>query len=190
MKSDFKYDFGSLSDYYPIYGENKAVDSLIDMQGPQYISRIICSYTYRYNSRFLEHFMSYDDVGLCGYEPLSGVYEKGLNVYRENISIDNRKIGTMQKLIDLCRLHDIQVIFAVSPRYALNEIDGPMTQKYEAVSELCEKNNVPFLYYELDTLFLKDNSLFRDMGHLNEKGAKLFTEHFSNDLKDVLRQLN
>lgn len=189
-KSDFKYDFGSLSDFYPIYGENKTVDSLIEMQGPRYISRIICSHTYRYNSRFLEHLLGHNDVNQGGYEPLSGVYEKELAVHRENIMIDNSKIGTMQKMIDLCRSHDIQVVFAVSPRYALNETDGPMTQKYEVVSGLCQKNNVPFLYYELDSLYLKDNSLFRDIGHLNDKGARLFTEHFAKDLKEVLHQYN
>lgn len=189
-KSDFKYDFGSLSDYYPIYGENSAVDSLINLQGPQYISRIFCSHTYRYNSRFLEYFLGHNDVKQGGYEPLSGVYEKRLAVHKENITIDYSKIGTMQNLIDLCRSHDIQVVFAVSPRYALNETDAPMTQKYEVVCELCQKNNVPFMYYELDTLFLKDNSLFKDKGHLNDKGARLFTERFSKDIKEVLHQKN
>lgn len=188
--SDFKYDLGSLSDYYPIYGENKAVDSLIDMQGAQYISRIICSHSYRYNSRFLDHLKGNNDAILCGYEPSFGIYDKGLTVQRESITIDNSKIGIMQKLIDLCKEHNIRIIFAVSPRYALNETDGPMTRKYEVVNELCQKNNVPFLYYELDSLYLKDNTLFRDIGHLNETGAVLFSEHFSKDLKEILYRNN
>lgn len=185
-KADFKYDFGSLSDYYPIYGENKVVDSLINMQGTQYISRIICSHIYRYNSRFLEHLIEHSDISQCGYEPLSGVYEKELAVHRENITTDKSKIGTMQKLIDLCRSHKIQVVFAVSPRYALNETDGPMTQKYKIVCDLCQKNNVPFLYYELDITYLKDRSLFRDLGHLNDKGARQFTKQFVGDLRKVV----
>lgn len=185
-KADFKYDFGSLSDYYPIYGENKVVDSLINMQGTQYISRIICSHTYRYNSRFLEHLIEHSDISQCGYEPLSGVYEKELAVHRENITTDKSKIGTMQKLIDLCRSHKIQVVFAVSPRYALNETSSPITKKYEIVRDLCQKNNVPFLYYELDITYLKDRSLFRDLGHLNDKGASQFTKQFVGDLRKVV----
>lgn len=187
-KADFKYDFGSLSDYYPIYGENKVVDSLINMQGTQYISRIICSHTYRYNSRFLDHLMAHHDTDMRGYEPLNGFYGRELSTHKENeaLKIDTTKIDYMKKMIDLCRANNIQIVFAVSPRYALNETSSPITKKYEIVRDLCQKNNVPFLYYELDLTYLKDRSLFRDIGHLNDKGARQFTKQFVGDLRKVV----
>lgn len=188
IKSDFKYDFGSLSSYYPIYGRNLDVDSLIDKQGDKYISRIQSSWVYRYNSRFLNYMSDEGNDKYQGYVPLSGVCKKGLSIHIENDNLitDESKLEYMQRLIDLCRTNGVEIIFSVSPRYALNEIDSPITLKYEKVAQLCASNEVPFLYYELAPDFLNDGNLFRDIGHLNDNGAKLFTKQFASDIKQYL----
>lgn len=187
MKADFKYDFGSLSDLYPVYGKNNVVDSMIEMQGTQYTSRILVSHVYRYNSRFLDHLLSRSESGFNGYDPLSGTYKKDISVHEENekLTIDHNKIHFIDKLIQTCREKNIAIIIAVSPRYALNENDNPITKKYEVVRDLCDNNNVPFLYYELDDRFLSNGQLFKDVGHLNNEGARLFTQIFAHDLKEV-----
>ena len=188
QKADFKYDFGSLSDLYPIYGRNNNVDTLIELQGMQYVSRIKCSHLFRYNSRFIEYLTSHQSGNNQGYEPLSGEYNKDLSIHYENENLvkDETKIAYMQKLIDICKDRNIQIVFSVSPRYVLNEIDAPMTKKYECVSTLCRENSVPFLYYELDNTFLSNGKLFRDVGHLNDKGARQFTKQFVGDLRKVV----
>lgn len=187
IKTDFKYDLGSLSDLYPIYGKRNDVDALIDLQGPKFISRISFSHVYRYNSRFIDYLSSNHNNVQSGYVPLGGIYEGELGIInkKEETSTDDMKFMYIQKLIDLCQNKDIQIIFAVSPHFTLNENDGVISKKYERVNELCNKNDIPFLYYELDSTFLQRKDLFRDIGHLNDNGARLYTQLFVSNLKDV-----
>lgn len=187
MKASFEYDFGSLSDLYPIYGENQEVDRMINKQGAHYMSRILISHLLRYNTRFLDFFTyRFDSKDKNkGYDPLSGVYNKGISILyeNENLIIDSTKLEYMQKLIDLCKTNDITIVFSVSPRFALNEDKGEITKKYECVKELCDKNSVPFLYYELDSFYLQNGRLFKDVGHLNNEGAITYTKEFISDIK-------
>ena len=187
MKADFQYDFGSLSDMYPLYGVDSEVDRMIEMQGLQYVSRIVVSHLYRYNTRFLDFFTNRFNPNdkNKGYDPLSGVYNKQIAIHHENENfiIDSMKIEYMQKLIDLCRANDIALFFAVSPRFALNENEGEITKKYEGVKDLCDKNSIAFLYYELSPSYLQNGALFKDIGHLNNEGAVTYTQEFTGSLK-------
>lgn len=188
MKTDFEYDFGSLSDLYPLYGKNETVDSLINRQGMQYVSRIMLSHLYRFNTRFLDYLQNRSESTLMGFAPLAGSYNKEISIHEENINltIDETKIYYMKKLIQLCRANNIDIVFSVSPRFALNEEDAPMTRKYSVVRDLCEELNVPFLYYELEPLFLSHSNWFKDIGHLNGEGAQVFSEIFAHDLKQII----
>ena len=184
----FAYDWGTLVDFDPYYGRNDSLDALIRNMGIKHTASIVASHIYRNNTRFLDYFNRRASI-YSGYEPVYGKYTKSLAVHYENEGqkLDLTKIEYMHRLINLCRNNGIEIVFAISPRFALNEEpDAPITRKYIQVKELCEKTHTPFLYYELDTLFMNHQGWFKDVGHLNDNGAHVFSGIFAHDLKQVL----
>lgn len=183
---NFANGWGALADYYPYYGQNDAIDALINNMGLKNRLAVIISHTYRNNSRFVDYFGG-DNSESNGYEPVYGEYGKTISIHYENSNTDSTKIEYMRRLIDLCRQKNIEIVFSVSPRYALNDNpNGIITKKYEVVKKLCEDTHTIFMYYELDSLFLNNPKWFKDIGHLNDEGAHEFTKLFAHDLKNVI----
>lgn len=60
-------------------------------------------------------------------------------------------------------------------------VHSPLFQKYynnreiDICNQICNSENVPFWDYSKDTLFLQNKQLFKDVLHLNHKGAILFS---------------
>jgi len=49
--------------------------------------------------------------------------------------------------------------------------------------ELAAKYDIPFIDHYRDTTFVGHEELFYDFGHLNRKGAELYSEIISKELK-------
>jgi hypothetical protein len=102
----------------------------------------------------------------------------------ETAKFDKTALDYYEKIFNLCKENDIQVVFLTLPR--LN--DKWDYSKYLAVKQLAEKHNYPFINYSLpeetgDLEFdrLKD---FSDPGHLNVYGAQKFSELFGAFLQE------
>ena len=83
-----------------------------------------------------------------------------------------------QKLIDKYKAHTVRVIFAVSPSLYRENIED-----YKPAVELARQNNVPFVFEGNNALFVGKSNLFKDPFHLNDSGAKLYTEYLVRKLK-------
>ena len=51
-------------------------------------------------------------------------------------------------------------------------------------AEICRKNNIPFLDFSADRQFIKNNALFHDEVHLNDSGAKVFTQRLIRTIRN------
>lgn len=185
----FVYNWGALTDFYPYYGRDDTLDLMIGKMGLKHTARINISHTYRHNTRFMDYYTKVD-ANNCGYEPVFGRIKILEPKPEKNISpnIDSEKIEYLRRLIDICHRNEIAVVVSVSPRFS-QEVESEMqiAEKYKVVKELCDNTNTPFMYYEFDSLYLKHSEWFKDVAHLNNEGAHVFSSYFVHDLKNVLQ---
>lgn len=120
-----------------------------------------------------------------GYRPMFGKIDydvndanKAANKHSAN-DFDSVKIELLKRFILKCR-NKCKLVFAISPYY-LND------QKiYTPIEDLCEKYDIPLLAFNNDTAFIGKKELFADSVHLNDDGAKVFSEMISKIIKELL----
>lgn len=160
--------------FAPVYGEFACIDSLLQSKG--WKSRVkLFSQAYRYNSKLVQvikcNFIGETENN--GYEPLYGTSQVGViddDVVGSSASIEQEKVESFRNLISLCRRNGINLVFAYSPTQSRRQSEGIAMAK-----SIAELSNVPFIDMSRDARF-EDASLFKDGTHLNDTGARLYSE--------------
>lgn len=83
----------------------------------------------------------------------------------------------MQKLIDLCKVNNIKLVMCFSPYY-----NSKPTKGIELIKDMASKNGISFLDYGLDERF-QNPEYFQDASHLNDSGARTYTEEILKQIK-------
>jgi hypothetical protein len=99
----------------------------------------------------------------------------------EAAELYGKNIEYLDKLIALSKEKGFDLLFLGSP-YQMNE---EQKKVFRAVDRYAQQNGIPFLDYNYyyDELKLDTKGDYYDKGHVNYKGAKKITEHFSDYLK-------
>lgn len=105
------------------------------------------------------------------------------------VSLDSSAINLFNNYLKKSRDENINIIFVYTPQF----IEGQKFVKNkdevtEVFMELARRYNIPFMDYSNDSISY-NRSLFYNTGHLNKKGATLFTTKFGNDLKAFYNEL-
>lgn len=93
----------------------------------------------------------------------------------------------IHKIIRLCKKHDIQLVFVVTPvtHYYRNKLLN-YPEYFSAISAIAEKHQIPLIDYnqrkDLELNALKE---FYDEDHLTQPGVKKFNKVFINDLQSL-----
>lgn len=157
----------------PFYYE-KGIDSIFWSVEPK--TRIMMlSNLYRYNTtclRVLGNFIHPMSNYPKGYLPLHKTmdYEPKTN-QKTNYPVDSLKIQYFEKFICLAKNKDIALVCCISPSYKAPLDDS----RYKPIKQLCEKHDVPFLYWGAEQDLSYDKTYFQDRVHLNDKGARFYT---------------
>ena len=168
----------------PHYGEYKCVDSLFTLKGWKEKLKLM-SLSYRYNSKLVQsikcNFIPLQEDN--GYEKINGKladttafeerdYYKG--------ALDQEKLRYIQKMIDLAKCNQIGLLFVLSPNYYSNPSNG-----YDAIKEKAVIKGIPFIDCYNEPEFMK-KEYFRDVMHLNDEGAHLWTAYLAHILREKL----
>ena len=94
--------------------------------------------------------------------------------------IDSLKIRYIQRFADLCHERQIKLIFMVSPKFTIVD-----SAHYNILKDIAKKNDIPFLDYHTCGLYHDHPYYFKDSSHLWDKGARIFSQTFANDLKQA-----
>ncbi len=174
LSSTFNFD-AAAERFAPVYGEFSCIDSLLVSRG--WKSRVkLLSQAYRYNSKLVQ-VIKCNFIGEAennGYEPLYGTSPVGVVDDAEVVdipaSIEQDKVESFRSLISLCRRNGIDLVFAYSPTRSRLQSSGIAIAK-----SIAESSNVPFIDMSRDARF-EDSALFKDGTHLNDTGARLYSE--------------
>ena len=113
--------------------------------------------------------------GKMGYEPTN--YEE----LAANSMVDSTKMFFLEDFIQRVKQDSVHLVFAISPRYKSSS-----KEMYLELEKMCAKYNVTLLDFYNDVNLSTDKSLYEDIAHLNEEGAKEFTSEFCVALKKYL----
>lgn len=173
----------ALSEMNCYYGLSKSVDSIIQARSSWVEKLKLQSNIYRYNNTWQWLLKAYTgkEVDLDGYRPMP-VNEAG-NMkadYQEddNFKLDSANLAMLDALVNTCMEKNIKLVLTYSPTLSVTHhgfIDW--------LSEYSLKHHLPFYNTMMDPDFLNHPELFYDYTHLNDNGAKLFSEKFCEWLK-------
>ena len=166
----------------PHYGEFKCIDKLFELNGWKERLKLL-SLTYRYNSKLVQSFKCnyLPQLEDHGYEKVVGTLpEKDIFKKDEynDCALDPLKIEYMHMMVNLAKQNHIRMIFVLSPYYK----DNP-SKALDTAKEIAS-------HYQLDIVDcynepeMMKRELFRDIMHLNDEGAHVWTAYLAHILKD------
>ena len=163
----------------------KYVSSLFPLESIKLLSKM-----YRYNYKFLE--LIFDCIKkknfkeTAGYIPLDGriredVAEKKLKLpKKQSMDYDNIKYNLLELFLVEAKERGTQVVFVISPSWASGEYQ---LVAYSKICDLAERHGIPF-YSFVDSDICFNPTYFKDSSHLNDEGARAFTEELISKLSN------
>lgn len=167
--------------FAPNYGEYVEIDSLILLNG--WNERVkLFSKCYRYNSKAVQlvkcNFIPWPENQ--GYEAVFGELSDTTslrNIKYKNEKIEQEKIVYFNKFIKACKDNNIQLYIIESPSYIISSSVG-----IDTLMAIAKANNIMWLDYKNQKEMMR-KEYFRDLGHLNDSGAHIFSSIIANDIK-------
>lgn len=168
---------GSLA---PFCGMSKECDEMLKLSGNYWPYQL--SWVYRYTGSLpslLTGKLGSMDRSLKGWKPLDGVLDTvGVKAEEYPFPVDQERIDLLERFIKDCKEKNIQLSLIVSPMYVYSKNDV-----YKIPRELATKHQIPFIDHYRDSAFVGHPELFYDFGHLNRKGAEMYSEMIAKELK-------
>jgi hypothetical protein len=181
-------NYDCLSSLLPYYYSNPEIQSIINLRGPYERYKLLSS-VYPFNSGLLtlisNNFNSErkPEINRKGYIPLYGSMN---NIALTNLNdtstvYDPANFDAINSICSICKSRNIKLFFIQSPFYAnISETSSTLE-----ISKLARQYNASFISYFNDQYFIKRPSLFKDLSHLNDAGAIVFSGMIVNQIKKV-----
>lgn len=174
--------YDRLSVLNPFYTYDSLIKATVDLKSnTEWIK--MKSNLYRYNSRIFTLIYNCYMGGenkYVGYRALPyGGAHPVLDTIKNEGEIDKQSINRFKYVLDLCKKNNIPIIVVVSPYYGIMYKE---TRSMEIMKNICKENNLPFLNYSQSAYFLQHPEYFRDVNHLNHKGAEVYTKMIITDI--------
>jgi len=178
--------YDRLSTLLPYYKSHPEIRSVVELKSPFEKYKLLSS-VYPYNSLLFtiavgnSQFNKARSRDIKGYVPLNGILsdtQQAKNQPFEHI-LDPVKVKILEDFIKTCREKKVNLYIVCSPYYNLSA-HFDLSLKVEA--EIARKLNVNYIDYSADTTFINHNLYFSDEDHLNDTGARIFSERLTNDI--------
>lgn len=168
---------GSLA---PYCGMSEACNEMLKISGNYWPYQL--SWVYRYTGSLpslLTGRLGSMDRSLKGWKPLDGVLDTaGLVTEEYPFPIKQEKVDLLERFIKECKERNIKLSIIVSPMYICSKEDI-----YKIPKDLAAKYQIPFMDHYRDSAFVGHPELFYDFGHLNRKGAEIYSKMVCKELK-------
>lgn len=171
--------YDRLSSLLPYHKSHPEIRSIIELRGPYEKVKLLSS-IYPYNSSLFTiavgnaEFNKKRRGDIKGYVPLGGVWNEPVitDNTQSDYEVDSNKVNAYSSFIKDCINAGTRLYIICSPYYfktTQTDISFAMAQ------DIAQKNKIPFLNFFKDSAFNSNNALFSDMVHLNDDGAKFFS---------------
>lgn len=176
---EFYNKAGEIPALAPYYGRNSRVDQIINLVSPYETTRR-WSAIYPFNSKVVAIIigMLSEDHSRKGYQPLFGkMVDKPQKDSSERVPIvDQDKLDAFEHIVALCRVRKVGLVVVQSPRYRISKRDDTFDQ-------ILTQHGVEYFNYADSPLFMERPDYFKDTVHMNDSGARIFSQLLATLLK-------
>ena len=175
----------------PYYRYNSTLKNCMTIKG-NFEKLKLCSFIYPFNSTVLSLIVgnkhqSSDAFINKGYLPLNNKLTDKLAANRsqklnEN-NLDYCVIDSLKKMTQECRKRGIRLLLVHSPQYSIS----PHSKGTELLTNI-SSNKIHFLDLANDSVFMTNPFYFADLAHLNNEGAKLFTNKIIASIRKKFKE--
>lgn len=171
------------------YGLSTSVDHILDERYNKVEQLKLRSNIYRYNNTWqwlLKAYTGKDVAYLDGYRPMPVNETSNMKAnFKEyaNFVVDSTNLSLLNRMVGTCQKKKIKLVVTYTPTLSVcchGFIDW--------ASNYCKHHYLPFYNTMLDDDFLKHPELFYDYTHLNENGARIFTQKFAKWVNENLEK--
>lgn len=173
--------YDRLSALNPYYKTHPAIQKIVELRSPYEKYKMI-SHVYPYNSLIFSMIMGAiqshkerkNTHEQNGYIPLFKACNTQLLIDTGygNKNLDSIKINAYKSFVKDCKKSKVKLYIIISPLFIKYRHQDP---SITLVKEIAQENKIPVYNFTNDSLF-NHNLLFADDGtHLNDKGARIFT---------------
>ncbi len=116
-----------------------------------------------------------------GYVALRGKWQKHLSIdsISRDYKIDSEKVKIFKSLIKECLDSKVKLFICVSPAFSKIKYEDP---SIAIAKRIAQEYNISFYDFSNDSFFLNNPNLFHNPGHLNDEGAKVYSEMVINKI--------
>jgi len=186
--SNNEESYDRLAALLPYYESHPGIRPIVKLKSPFQKIKLI-SKIYPYNSLCFTMLIGSTNYNVTrdyinddnGYIPLTDSFNQALYIDTTNINyqLDMNKINAYISFLKDCATSGVKIYVIVSPvcvKYLYQDKSIILAKR------IAKKYNVVFYDYTNDPFYLNSNFLFADRGHLNENGAKIFTNQVINEI--------
>lgn len=185
-------DYDRISSLLPYYEDHEEIRNIIELKSPYERLKLV-SKIYPFNSEILTIAMGNLEINKKtnsdnkGYVALYKEWQASIDSIdnSSDYEIDSNKLEAFRVFINTAKKSGAKVYVTFSPIF----VKYNRSQEIEICKEICSAENVPFWDYSKDKLFLNNNSLFQDIGHLNHNGALIFSNLVCHSIKDDINKI-
>lgn len=197
---DVSWEFETKQDAYdrlsmllPYFNSHPEMRSVVEYKSPYEKFKLI-SKVYPYNSLLFSILAGnlesnkQRSLDLKGFVPLSKKWNEKIKVYDiPDYKFDSLRIKTFEAFIKNCIDAKVNLYIIVSPDF----MKLTKVEKSNALARnLAEKYNIKFTDFSRNEMFLSHAEYFADPTHLNEDGAKLFSNMVADEIYNDVNRSN
>jgi predicted peroxiredoxin len=186
-------NYDRISFLLPYYKTHPEIHSIVKLKGP-YEQIKLLSQIYPFNSSIFTIANGNIKMGgqryreIKGYVPLTKEWVESLkaeNIASSSNQLDSNKIKLYESFIKECIKSRVKLYIVCSPYFVKSGINDSSIMKGR---EIARKYNINFFDYSLDTLFSGNRSLYADVQHLSDDGAKKFSDLITDKILESDRR--
>lgn len=171
--------YEKISPLLPYYNSHPEIRSIVQLRS-RYEKYKLFSKIYPFNSAIFKIAMGNagsskkGSSDVQGYIPFYKVWDQPITKYISTVTYetDNKKIECYEQFIKDCNKAGVKLFVFVSPYYG---ISGHVDYSFLIADSIAKKHGIPFFDYSNTELFMSQRSYFADIRHLNDEGAKVYS---------------
>jgi hypothetical protein len=179
-------DYDRLSSLLPYYRTHEEIRSIIESRSPFEKIKLL-SKIYPFNSQIILTILGNLEINTIkkadknSYTADYEEWKEDLDSIPKSIAytIDSKIIAYFNEFISDAKKSGAKIFVIYSPIF----LKYDKNQEIDICNRICNSENVPFWDFSKDTLFLQNKQFFKDVLHLNHKGAIIFSNLVAEKIK-------
>lgn len=184
---------GGTVDLYPYYYSNSDIRDIL-IKRDRWAKLKFLFPLYAYNRKLFsvsKGFLKASPPFTTGFRPIQGemhpgelqrISESSRNPINTEL-LDPQATASFRSFVSICKENEIQLVFSFSPSFVPRSPIG-----MDMIQVIARDESIPIFHYGESPVFCYNPKLFKDAGHLNEEGARLFTKMFADSLTIFFNQ--